>query len=448
MATQSTLASSAAGQPSGNVIRNRWVQLVVGIVGMVMIANLQYGWTLFVNPIRDKHQWEVAAIQVAFSTFVLFETWLVPFETYLVDRFGPTLLVAVGGVLVAVAWWMNSVADSLTVLYVAGAIGGLGAGVVYGTAVGNALKWFTDLRGLAAGLTAAGFGAGSALTVVPIANMIKSNGYEATFLAFGLLQGVVVILAALLMRTPRPGEVPLRPEKTHVAQTTRDYSPVETVKRPVFWLLYLMMTLIGMGGLMATANLAPIAKDIGVDKSTVDLLLFGSVAVVPFALSLDRILNGLTRPFWGWVSDHIGREKAMTIVFLLEAAAISLLITTWTNPLLFALCSGLAFFGWGEIYSLFPAISGDLFGRQYASTNYGLLYTSKGMASLLVPIGAFLQSVTGSWVPIFLVAIAFDVTATVLAFAVLRRMAQAHLVRSGQVVGVPAFVPAVAGGSE
>jgi OFA family oxalate/formate antiporter-like MFS transporter len=216
----------------------------------------------------------------------------------------------------------------------------------------------------------------------------------------------------------------------------------------VIWLLYGMMTLIGVGGLMATANLAPIAKDIGVDKSTVDLLGFGAIAVVPFALSLDRILNGVTRPFWGWVSDIIGRENAMTMVFFLEAAAIALLITTWTNPILFAVCSGLAFFGWGEIYSLFPAISGDLFGRQYASTNYGLLYTSKGMASLLVPIGAWLKTVTGSWEPIFLVAITFDVIAALLAWAALRRMAHAHLARSGMVAeGAQVFVPAVAGGS-
>jgi len=184
------------------VTSSRWLQLVAGITGMVMIANLQYGWTLFVNPIDAAHHWGKAAIQVAFSIFVLTETWLVPFEAYLVDRFGPAPMVAIGGVLVGVAWALNSVAASLIMLYVAAAIGGVGAGIVYGTAVGNALKWFPDHRGLAAGLTAAGFGAGSALTVVPIANMIRSRGYEATFLYFGIAQGLIVTLVALLLRAP------------------------------------------------------------------------------------------------------------------------------------------------------------------------------------------------------------------------------------------------------
>src|SRR3989449_10480504 len=159
--------------------RVRWGQLAVGIVGMVAIAHLQYGWTLFVNPIDSKFHWGKAAIQIAFTVFVLAETWLVPFEGYLVDRFGPRVLVAIGGLLVGVAWWINAGASSLFALYAGGFIGGVGAGIVYGTSIGNALKWFPDRRGLAAGLTAAAFGAGSALTVVPIAHMISDRGYEA-----------------------------------------------------------------------------------------------------------------------------------------------------------------------------------------------------------------------------------------------------------------------------
>src|SRR5262249_50726906 len=166
---------------------------------MVMIANLQYGWTLFVNPIDQKYHWGRTAIQVAFTIFVVSETWLVPFEGYLIDRFGPKVMVSASGVLIAIAWFINSMADSLILLYIGAAVGGIGAGVIYGASVGNALKWFPDRRGLAAGLTAAGFGAGSALTVVPIANMIKSSGYEATFLWFGLGQGIVVILVGLLL---------------------------------------------------------------------------------------------------------------------------------------------------------------------------------------------------------------------------------------------------------
>src|SRR6266700_6245573 len=186
----------------------RWGQLIFGIICMVMIANLQYGWTLFVNPIDQKYHWGRAAIQVAFTIFVLTETWLVPLEGYLIDKFGPRLMVCGSGFLVAVAWVMNAFADSLAALYVAAAIGGVGAGVVYGACVGNALKWFPDHRGLAAGLTAAGFGAGSVFTVAPIAKLIASSGYEAAFLWFGLGQGIVVILFALFLRAPQAAEVP------------------------------------------------------------------------------------------------------------------------------------------------------------------------------------------------------------------------------------------------
>ncbi|HEY3115826.1 MAG TPA: oxalate/formate MFS antiporter [Chloroflexota bacterium] len=420
-------AANIASSGQLNIVRNRWVQLVVGIVGMVMIANLQYGWTLFVQPIDDKFHWGRAAIQVAFTTFVLFETWLVPFEAYLVDRFGPRLLVAAGGVLVAIAWAMNSTADSLPVLYVAAAFGGIGAGVVYGTAVGAALKWFPDHRGLAAGLTAAGFGAGSAATVIPISNMIRDAGYQSAFLNFGIGQGIVVILAALLMRVPRPGEVPA---SEHVLQSHRDYHPLEALKTPIFWVMYLMMTMVATGGLMATAQLAPIANDFKVANEPVSLLGWITLAALPFALSIDRIVNGVTRPFWGWVSDHIGRERTMTLAFGLEAVAILILISTASNPMMFVIFSGLTYFGWGEIYSLFPATSGDLFGQKYATTNYGLLYTAKGTASLLVPLGNVLQESTGSWMPIFGVAIVFDVLAAFLASAVLLRMHRAHVARS------------------
>ena len=440
------VAATTAGSPAAGIVRNRWTQLVVGIFTMVMIANLQYGWTLFVDPINEKTNFGRPFITGLLSTFILFETWLVPFEAYLVDRFGPRLLVAVGGVLVGIAWWMNSWATTQVLFTVAAVLGGIGGGIVYGTAVGSALKWFPDHRGLAAGLTAAGYGAGSAATVIPIANMIQSSGYQSTFALFGIAQGVLVVVGALLLRTPRKDEVPAAPAPT-VRQTRRDYSPMQTIKTPVFWLMYAMMTLIGVGGLMATGVLASVAKDLGVDKSNVNLG-FAAIAVVPFALSLDRILNGVTRPFWGWVSDHIGRERTMTLAFGLEACAILVFLLTWNNPLLFAICSGLAFFGYGEIYSLFPATSADLFGRAYATTNYGMLYTSKGLASLLIPIGAIVQSVTNSWTPVFAVAVVFDVIAAALAWTVLRRVAQAHLARSAIAAPTPAFVPAVAGGSD
>src|SRR3984885_6421722 len=206
----------------------RWVQLALGVACMVTIANLQYGWTLFVTPLDQKYHWGRAAIQVAFTIFVLTETWLVPLEGYLIDRFGPKVMVCGSGVLVAIAWALNSVADSLFLLYLGAAIGGIGAGVIYGASVGNALKWFPDRRGLAAGLTAAGFGAGSALTIVPIANMIGSSGYEFAFWWFGIGQGVIVMLVALALRAPGPDDVP-SPANVAVQQTRRDYAPMEVL---------------------------------------------------------------------------------------------------------------------------------------------------------------------------------------------------------------------------
>src|SRR6476469_1120262 len=331
----------------------RWGQLVFGIICMVMIANLQYGWTLFVNPIDQKYHWGRAAIQVAFTIFVLTETWLVPFEGYLIDRFGPKIMVCGSGFLVAIAWMMNAYADSLALLYLAAAIGGIGAGVIYGASVGNALKWFPDRRGLAAGLTAAGFGAGSALTVVPIANMIASSGFEAAFWWFGIGQGLVVIIFSLFLRAPEAGEVAI-PAAPAVQQTRRDYGPIEVLKTVPFWVMYVMFVMVGTGGLMATAQLAPIAKDFKVDVIPVSILGL-TLPALQFALSIDRVLNGLTRPFFGWVSDNLGRENTMFLAFAIEALGIAFLYNFGHDPVLFVILSGLVFFAWGEIYSLFPS---------------------------------------------------------------------------------------------
>ena len=412
-------AVSISATPTGGTgLRNRWVQLVLGIICMVMIANLQYGWTLFVTPISDKFHWTKTAIQVAFTLFVLTETWLVPFEGYLVDRFGPALLGVIAGVLVGAAWMINASASSLSALYFGAIVGGAGAGIVYGMTVGNALKWFPDRRGLAAGLTAAGFGAGSALTIIPIYYMIKSSGYQATFFNFALLQGGVVLIASAFLRAPRKGEVPAAVQP-RVSQSGRDFTWREMLRTPAFWLMYVMFTMVATGGLMATAQLAPMAKDYKVADVPVSLIGI-TMAALPFALSLDRIINGITRPFFGWASDNIDRENTMFLVFGLEGFAIILLLRLAQIPVAFVVLTGLVFFGWGEIYSLFPATSGDLFGRRWATTNYGLLYTAKGTASLLVPYGSYLQALTGSWVPIFTVAIGFDFCAALLALFVLK----------------------------
>src|SRR5436190_4105506 len=426
--TVATSTSEAISSRATASESTRWGQLIFGIICMVMIANLQYGWTLFVNPIDQKYHWGRAAIQVAFTIFVLTETWLVPFEGYLIDKFGPRVMVCGSGALVAIAWVINSVADSLFLLYVGAAIGGIGAGVIYGASVGNALKWFPDRRGLAAGLTAAGFGAGSALTVIPIANMIQSSGYEAAFLWFGLGQGIIVVLVGLLLRAPYPGEAPA-PAAPAVQQTRRDYEWKEVLRSPPFWLMYVMFVMVGAGGLMATAQLAPIAKDFKIDNIPVSILGL-TLPALTFALSIDRVLNGLTRPFFGWVSDQIGRENTMFIAFLLEGIGIYCLLLVAGNPLLFVILSGVVFFAWGEIYSLFPATCTDIYGRKFATTNYGMLYTAKGTASLLVPLANVLTTATGTWNAVFIVSAAVNIVAAVMALGVVRPMRRRAMAQS------------------
>jgi OFA family oxalate/formate antiporter-like MFS transporter len=411
----------------GNVSSKRWLQLLFGIICMCMIANLQYGWTLFVNPIAQKHGWALKDIQWAFTIFVVLETWLVPIEGWFVDRYGPRLVVLVGGALCGIAWVVNAYADTLFMLYVGAAMGGVGAGAVYGTCVGNSLKWFPDRRGLAAGATAAGFGAGSALTVVPIAAMIKSSGYEAAFLWFGIGQGVICVAIALFLAAPRKGEVP---EVVNLAsQSRRQYTPGEMLKSPIFYVMYAMFVMMAAGGLMATAQLAPIAKDFKVADVPVSILGI-TMAALPLALSIDRVLNGLTRPFFGWVSDRIGRENTMFIAFGLEAVGIWMMSLYGSHPVAFVILTGLVFFAWGEIYSLFPATCGDTYGSKYAATNAGLLYTAKGTASLLVPYANVLTLATGSWHAVFITASILNVIAAVLALFVLKPMRIAHAARS------------------
>ena len=420
MAITAGFATSANVSSARASDATRWAQLVFGIVCMVMIANLQYGWTLFVNPIDQKYHWGRAAIQVAFTIFVLAETWLVPFEGYLIDKFGPKVMVCGSGALVAIAWVINSMADSLFLLYVGAAIGGIGAGVIYGASVGNALKWFPDRRGLAAGLTAAGFGAGSALTVIPIANMIQSSGYQAAFLWFGLGQGIVVMLVGLMLRAPQASEVSA-PAAPAVMQTKRDFGPAEVLRTPVFWVMYVMFVAVGAGGLMALAQLAPIATDYKIAGIPVSILGL-TLPALTFALTIDRVLNGICRPFFGWVSDHIGRENTMFIAFFLEGVGIYALLYFADNPVLFVILSGVVFFAWGEIYSLFPATCTDIYGRKFATTNYGMLYTAKGTASLLVPLANVLTSATGSWHAVFYVAAILNIAAAIMALLVLKPM--------------------------
>lgn len=393
---------------------------------MIAVANLQYGWTLFVHPLHDKFGWSLGSIQTAFAVFVIAETWLVPFEGWLVDRFGPKFVVLAGGIFVAAAWALNSVADSLWLLYLGAALGGIGAGAVYATCVGNAVRWFPDRRGLAAGITVAGFGGGSALSIIPIQDVIARHGYESAFLWFGLVQGLVVIFTAGFLRTPSPMATVAVPSR--LPQTDRDIPPLEMLRSRVFWLLYFMFILVYSGGLMATAQLAPIARDFKVADVPVSLLGL-TLPALTFALTLDRFMNGVTRPLCGWISDRIGRENTLFMAFLLEGAGIWALWLYGQDPLLFVILGGIAFFAWGETASLFPAICTDTFGTRYATTNAALLYTAKGTASLLIPLASFWVAETGSWRDVFLAAALFNLLAAFLALAALKPLrlpAQSH----------------------
>ena len=397
----------------------RWTQLAIGVAAMVMIANYQYGWTFFVPDIQKKFGWDRASIQLAFTLFVLFETWLVPIEGWFVDKYGPRVVVLIGGILCAIGWAINAEATTLNGYYFGMIVAGIGVGGVYGTSIGNALKWFPDKRGLAAGITAAGFGAGSALTVAPIQAMIKDSGFQSTFLYFGLGQGMIIVVLAFFLFAPKAGQVPAAVKNTHVIQTRRDYEPSEVISNPIFWLMYFMFVIVGAGGLMITANLKPIAVDWKIDNIPVTLMAMAMTAVT-FAATIDRILNGLTRPFFGWVSDKIGRENTMFIAFGLEGLGIWALYVFGQDPIWFVVLSGLVFFAWGEIYSLFPSTCTDTFGSKFATTNAGLLYTAKGTAALLVPVANYMQQSSGSWDRVFLIAAGANILASLLALVVLK----------------------------
>ncbi len=395
----------------------RWLQLVLGLIVMMAISSPQYVWTLFVKPFQTTTAGGLPAVQITFSLLIVLQTWLSPAQGFLVERFGPRVLVAVGAALSGLGWILSAQVTSLTGLYLTyGLFCGVGTGIVYIGVVGLMARWFPDRRGFAIGMVAAGYGMGALLTTFPIDTMIKSSGYQSTLTTFGIILGLVGVAAALGLRAPQPGEVTTTPAQVLVSG--RDTDPSAMLKTPIFWLMFAMMTMMSTGGLMVTSNFANFAKEFGV----ADLAVAG-MAAVPLALTVDRILNGLTRPFFGWVSDRIGRENTMGLAFLLEALAITLLLLFRSNAAAFVILSGLVFFGWGEIFSLFPSTLTDTFGTKNATTNYGFLYMAQGVGSVLGgPVAAALHDSAGSWIPVFGVAIGMDVLTALLALFVLKTM--------------------------
>ncbi len=415
-------------------IPNRWMQLIAGIVAMMAIANLQYAWTLFTKPIQAHLHVSLVAVQWTFTLFVALETWLVPFEGYLVDKIGPRLMLGLGSIMVGLGWVGSGYAETINSLYFWYGVGGIGAGIVYGGAIGNALKWFPDHRGLCVGLTAGAFGIGTATTIAPVANMLKISGYQHTFIFWGIVQGVVVLAASLFLARPPVGWTPPNWKekeakiKAKINTSAVDMTPVEMLRQPSFYVIYIMMTMLAFGGLVVTAQLNPMASSYHVDNV---IVAFGMTALV-LAITVDRLLNGLTRPFWGWVSDHIGRENAIFIAFVLEALAVYLLLKLINHPVWFVALSGLCFFAWGNIFSLFPSITGDLYGSKWATTNYGIVYTAKGLAALFAgPGAAWLFARTGSWSKVFWAMIACDLIAAFMALLWLKPLA-ARVVRKSE----------------
>jgi OFA family oxalate/formate antiporter-like MFS transporter len=404
--------------PREELARRRWAQLGLGLIAMMAISSPQYVWTLFLKPFQTTTGAGLTAIQFTFSLLIVLQTFFSPAQGWLIERFGARVLITTGAALSGLGWIMSAWIDSLWGLYATyGLFCGIGTGIVYVGIVGLMVRWFPQARGFATGVVAAGYGFGAILTTFPIDTMIRSEGYRATLVIFGALLGIVGVAASLFLRMPEPDETPTTVAPAHRMVET-DYAPGEMLRTPLFWLLFAMMTMMSTGGLMVISQFSAFARDFGV----ADVIVFGAPAL-PLALTIDRITNGLTRPFFGWVSDRIGRENTMGLAFFLEALAIALLLAYREDATALVVLSGLVFFGWGEIFSLFPSTLTDSFGSKHATTNYGFLYMAQGIGSILGgPMAAWLRGETGSWVPVFLLIIALDALTALLALFVLKPM--------------------------
>jgi len=392
-------------------INNRWFQLGASLIAMIMIANLQYAWTLFVQPLQGATGWKLSDIQFAFTLFILFQTWVQPLDGWLIDRLGPRGFISAAGVLCALGWAGMGYATSLPMLYALYCLAGTGAAFVYSGSIGSALKWFKEGRGLASGIMAAGFGGGTALFIPFISSMLESSGHRATFVATGVLQGLVILIVAQFLRHPAAEAISAKPTAGGAAQLgKRQFTTLEMLRTPQFYVLYISFVLMATGGLLVTANAGPMAKSWGL-----------SAAALTLAATLSPLANGASRIFWGWASDRLGRENTMIVAFTLQAFFLYLVVAIGQqSAALFAFTLVMVYFTWGEIYSLFPATCTDIYGRKFATTNYGMLYTAKGTAALLVPLANVLTTATGSWHAVFNVAAVLNIVAAVMALFVLK----------------------------
>lgn len=403
----------------------RWVQLAIGVICMMAISSPQYVWALFTKPFAAELGVTLAQLQVTFSILIVLQTFLAPAQGFLVEKFGPRRLLSIGAVFTGASWVLAARAENVTTLYLTyGLLGGIGTGIVYIGVIGLMVKWFPDRRGFATGMVAAGYGMGAVLTTFPISISLATSGHRSTLVVYGLIFGAVGVIAALALRKPPTGHhVAAAPASAPTLQTIKSVPPSVMLREPLFWLLFVMMTMMSTSGLMVISQMGAFARDFGV----ADAVVWG-LAALPLALTLDRITNGLTRPFFGWVSDRIGRENTMFIAFALEGMAMTVWVLTADNAVLFVLLSGVVFFGWGEIFSLFPSTLTDTFGPVHATTNYGFLYMAQGVGSILGgPLAALLYQSTGTWSSVFAVVITMDFATAILALWVLKPARQRYL---------------------
>ena len=427
MAQSQTFEVAAPSQIAA--LNARWIQLLLGFIVMMAISSPQYVWTLFVPSFQKTTGSILSEVQWTITILIVLQTWLAPMQGFLVERFGPKLLIGLGALMNGAGWIASSYIQTIWGLYATyGLLCGIGTGIVYIGIIGLMVKWFPDRRGLATGVVAAGYGFGAILTTFPIDSMIKASGYQHTLVVFGAVFGVIGLIGGLMLRSP--SEERMTGQAT-LATKEVGYAPIIMLRSPVFWLMFVMMSMMSTGGLMVITQFTSFAKSFGVAAQTTVVILGMTFAAIPAALTFDRITNGLTRPFFGWLSDHIGRENTMAIAFILEGVAVFLMLQYRSDPYLLVVLSGLVFFGWGEIFSLFPSTLTDTFGTKYATTNYGFLYMAQGVGSILgAPIAAMIYEATGSWMPVFGLVIGMDVLTGLLALFALKPLRRAWIART------------------
>jgi MFS transporter, OFA family, oxalate/formate antiporter len=406
-------------------INNRWFQLCASLIAMIMIANLQYAWTLFVGPLQAGTGWRLSDIQFAFTLFILFQTWVQPLDGWLIDRLGPRGFITAAGLLCGLGWAGLGYATSLPMLYAMYCLAGTGAAFVYSGSIGSALKWFKEKRGLASGIMAAGFGGGTALFIPFIQSMIRDSGYQSTFVATGIFQGVVIAVAAQFLRHPPAAPTVAKAQTAAAAPVEKkQFTTLEVLNTTQFYVMYIAFVLMATGGLLVTANAGPMAKSWGFS--------------ITLAATLSPLANGAARIFWGWASDRLGRENTMIFTFVLQALClVAVPMLGQISGAWFAATLVAVYFTWGQIYSLFPSTSADYFGTKHATSNYAVLYTAKGVASIIGGYAAaLLFEQSGSWAMGFYGSAMMALVAAVLAFGL--RAASATAKAKAAKIPVPA----------